>query len=203
MNQIKTLQEQIRKNPARADLHNSLGRLYQQQGDSTEAVKHFLAAARLFSGMNSPSRNVNKALAILRKLVRDFPSHNDSYYLLAEILQEMDNQDEAVEVYKSLSDLYRKEGKHLMAVSVFDKAISAAPDDQENWIRFGELNRDAGMPFHASQAFVKAASLGLEKRKGEPPAGLVVQALVLDPENAEALELFKNLSRRGKTWEKQ
>ena len=203
MDQIKELLQQINKNPTKGDLHNSVGRLYQQRGDTTEAIKHFLAAARLFSGVNSPSRNVNKALAILRKVIRDFPTHKDSYYLLAEILQEMEHQEEAVDVYKALSDLYRQEGKYLMAVSVFDKAISANPDDQESWIRFAELNRDAGMPFHAAQAFVKAAGLGLEARKGEPPANLVVQALILDPENAEALELFRNLSRRGKTGQKQ
>jgi len=202
MDQIKELLEQIKKYPAKADLHNSIGRLYQQRGDASEAIKHFLAAARLFSGQNSPSRNVNKALAILRKLIRDFPTHNDSYYLLAETFQEMEHQEEAVDVYKALSDLYRKEGKYLMAVSVFDKAISANPEDQESWIKFGELNRDAGMPFHAAQALVKAASLGFEAEDGEPAAGLVVQALALDPENAEALELFRNLSKRGKTAEK-
>lgn len=203
MNTIQDLLDQLRKNPGKADLHNSLGRLYQQNGDASEAIKHFLAAARLFSATDSPSRNVNKALVILRKMVRDFPSHHDSYYLLAEILQEMDHQEEAVDVYRALSDLYRSEGKHLMAVSVFDKAIAADPDDQDSWIQFAELNRDAGMPFHAAQAMVKAASIGLETRKGEPPAALVVEALKLDPENAEAQELFRNLSRRGKTVEKQ
>jgi DNA-binding response OmpR family regulator len=203
MDQIKNLLDQLRRNPIRADLHNSLGRLYQQRGDTSEAVKHFLAAARLFAGHDSPARNVNKAMALLRKMIRDFPSHHDSYYLLAEILQEMDNQEEAIEVYKALSDLYRRDKKHLMAVSVFDKAIAANPDDQETWIRFAELNRDAGMPFHAAQAFVKAAAIGLETRKGEPPAGIVVEALKLDPENTEAYELFKNLSKRGETGEKQ
>jgi DNA-binding response OmpR family regulator/thioredoxin-like negative regulator of GroEL len=203
MSTIKELLEQLRRNPGRPDIHNTLGRLYHQRNEDTEAIKHFLAAARLFSGVNSPSRNVNKAVVVLRKMIRDFPSHHDSYYILAEILQEMDHQEEAVDVYRTLSDLYKIEGKHLMAVSVFDKVIAADPDDQDNWIRFANLNREAGMPFHAAQAMLKAASIGLEKRKGEPPATLTVEALKLDPENSEAQELFRNLSRQGKTGEKQ
>jgi len=199
LDQIKDLLLQLRKYPNRPDLHNSLGGLYQQKGDNGEASKHFLAAARLFSIPDSPQRNLNKAIAILRKMERDFPSHHDSYYLLAEILEEMENQEEAIEVYCELSNIYRREGKHLMAVSVFDKVISFEPEDQEKWIQFGTLNSDAGMPFHAAQAFVQAASLGLKTKKGEPPAGLVIQALHLDSENAEAHELFRTLAGRGET----
>ena len=199
MDQIKDLLGQLRKQPNRPDLHNSLGGLYQQKGDEAEASKHFLAAARLFSIPESPLRNMNKAIAILKKMIRDFPSNHDSYYLLAEILEEMENQDEAVEVYSELSNNYRNEGKHLMAVSVFDKVISVDPEDQSKWIQFAELNSDAGMPFHAAQAFVQAASLGLKLKKGELPADLIIQALRLDHENAEAHELFKTLAGMGDT----
>ena len=199
MDQIKDLLNQLRKHPNRPDLHNSLGGFYQQKGDAVEATKHFLAAARLFSVPDSPHRNLNKAIAILRKMMRDFPSHHDSYYLLAEILEEMENHEEAVEVYSELSNIYRSEGKHLMAVSVFDKVISVDPEVQEKWIQFATLNRDAGMPFHAAQAFVQAASLGLKMKKGEPPVGLVIQALKLDSENTEAHELFKTLAGMGQT----
>ena len=199
MDQLKDLLEQLKKHPNRPDLHNSLGGLYQQKGDEGEASKHFLAAARLFSVQDSPARNVNKALAILRKMIRDFPSHHDPYYLLAEILEEMENREEAIEVYSELSNIYRNGGKHLMAVSVFDKVISFKPEDQDKWIQFAGLNRDAGMPFHAAQAFVQAASLGMKLKKGEPPAELVIQALKLDSENTEAQELFKNLAGMGQT----
>lgn len=199
MEQIKDLLNQLRKQPNRPDLHNTLGGLYQQKGDKGEAAKHFLAAARLFSIPDSAHRNLNKAIAILRKMMRDFPAHYDSYYLLAEILEEMDNQEEAVEVYSELSNIYRNEGKHLMAVSVFDKVISADPDVQEKWIKFATLNSDAGMPFHAAQAYVHAASLGMEKKTGEPAADLAVKALNLDWENQEAQELFRTLSGMGQT----
>ncbi len=199
MDQIKELLKQIRKHPNRPDLHNSLGGLYLQKGDKGEASKHFLAAARLFSIPESPQRNLNKAIAILRKMERDFPSHHDSYYLLAEILEEMENPEEAIGVYSQLSSIYSNEGKHLMAVSVFDKVISVDPEDQDKWIKFANLNKDAGMPFHAAQAFVQAASLGLKMRKGEPPVGLVIQALKLDSENMEAHELFRTLSGMGET----
>ena len=199
LDQIKEFLKQLKKHPNRPDLHNSLGGLYQQKGDDGEASKHFLAAARLFSIPDSPQRNLNKAIAILKKMERDFPSHHDSYYLLAEILEEMENKDEAIEVYSQLSNIYRNEGKHLMAVSVFDKVISFEPEDQEKWIQFGTLNSDAGMPFHAAKAFVQAASLGLKMKKGEPPGGLVVQALKLDSENAEAHELFRTLAGMGET----
>jgi len=199
MEQIKDLLDQLRKNPNRPDLHNSLGGLYQQKGDEGGASKHFLTAARLFSVPDSPRRNLNKAIAILRKMLRDFPSNHDPFYLLAEILEEMENHKEAVEVYSELSNIYRKEGKHLMAVSVYDKVISAQPDDQSHWIQFASLNRDAGMPFHAAQAFVQAASLGMKMKKGEPSAGLVIEALKLDSENIEAHELFKTLAGMGQT----
>ncbi len=199
MDQIKDLLNQLRKHPNRPDLHNSLGGLYQQKGDKGEAAKHFLAAARLFSVPDSPLRNMNKAIVILKKLVRDFPSHHDSYYLLAEILEEMENQEEAVEVYSELSNIYRNEGKHLMAVSVFDKVIAVEPEVQDKWIQFATLNRDAGMPFHAAQAFVQAASLGLKMKKGEPPVDLAIQALRLDSENTEAHELFRTLAGMGET----
>jgi DNA-binding response OmpR family regulator len=199
LDQIKDFLNQLRKHPNRPDLHNSLGGLYQQKGDDSEASKHFLAAARLFSIPDSPQRNLNKAIAILRKMERDFPSHHDSYYLLAEILEEMENPKEAVEVYSQLSNIYRNEGKHLMAVSVFDKVISVDPEDQNKWIQFAILNKDAGMPFHAAQAFVQAASLGLKMKKGEPPVGLVIQALKLDSENMEAHEMFRTLAGMGET----
>ena len=202
MDKIQNLLEQIRKKPVRGDLHNTLGNLYQQKGNTAEAVKHFLSAARLFSLPNSPSRNLNKALAILRKMVRDFPDHYDPYFFLADTLREMDQQAEACQVYRSLSALYHRDGKHLMAVSVFDKALSFGPDNQGNWIHFAELNQDAGMPFHASQAFMKAATLGFQEGKGENPAGLAVRALALDPENAEAMELLRVLSQQGEVEEK-
>ena len=110
MDQLKDLLQQLKKHPNRPDLHNSLGGLYQQKGDEGEASKHFLAAARLFSVPDSPARNLNKAIAILRKMIRDLPSHHDPYYLLAEILEEMENQEEAVEVYRKLSNIYRNGG---------------------------------------------------------------------------------------------
>ena len=85
-----------------------------------------------------------------------------------------------------------------MAVSVFDKALSFDPDNRENLVRFGELNRDAGMPFHAAQAFMRAAALASgEEGGGGEAAGLVVRALALDHENAEALELFWTLLNQG------
>lgn len=199
MDQIKDLLNQLRKTPNRPDLHNSLGGIYQQKGDEAEASKHFLAAARLFSLPENPLRNMNKAIAILRKMIRDFPAHHDSYYLLAEILEEMEHSEEAIDVYSELSNIYRDEGKHLMAVSVFDKVISVDPEDQEKWIQFANLNRDAGMPFHAAQAFVQASSLGLEKKAGQPPVELVIEALQLDSENMEAHELFKTLAGMGET----
>jgi len=197
MDQIKEFLKQLRKHPNRPDLHNSLGRLYQQKGDDGSASKHFLASARLFSIPDSPQRNLNKAIAILRKMERDFPSHHDSYYLLAEILEEMDNHEEAIEVYCQLSNIYRNEGKHLMAVSVFDKVIAVEPENIEKWTQFAALNRDAGMPFHAAQAFVQAASLGMKKKKGGPVAELVVEALKLDSENSEAHALFRTLAGSG------
>ncbi len=203
MEKIQSLLEQIRKKPGRGDLHNTLGNLYQQNGNAAEAIKHFLSAARLFSLPNSPSRNINKALAILRKLVRDFPDHYDPYFSLADTLRETNQQAEACKVYKSLSDLYHRDGKYLMAVSVFDKALSFEPDKPENWIRFAELNQDAGMPFHASKAFMKAATLGFKEGQGFKSVGLVVRALSLDPENAEAAELFRVLSQKGEVDEKE
>jgi DNA-binding response OmpR family regulator len=41
--------------------------------------------------------------------------------------------------------------------------------------------------------------LGLKMKKGEHPAGLVVEALKLDSENSEAHELFRNLAGLGET----
>ncbi|MBN2719901.1 MAG: response regulator [Proteobacteria bacterium] len=203
MDNIEKLLVQIRKKPGRADLHNSLGNLYQQKGNQPEAIKHFLTAARLFSMANSPSRNLNKALAILRKMVRDFPDHYDPYFLLADTLREMDQQEEACHVYRSLSDLYRRDGKHLMAVSVFDKVLSHEPAGLDSLVRFGELNQEAGMPFHAAQAFMKAATLYCGENRGEEAPELVMRALKLDPENREAFELFGVLSREGKIQESQ
>ena len=86
-----------------------------------------------------------------------------------------------------------------MSVSVFDKVITIDPADQKKWIQFATLNRDAGMPFHAAQAYVQAASLGLKTSESESSVGLVIEALKLDSENTEAHELFRTLVGLGKT----
>jgi len=198
MEQIKDLLKQIKKQPDRPDLHNSVGRLYQQQGNKVEASNHFLAAARMYAAPESVIRNVHKAIAILKKTLRDFPDIQDSYYLLAELYDELDNQKEAVEIYQALSDYYITEGKTLMAVSVYDKVISLEPDNQQSWVDFAELNRDAGMPFHAAQAFIKAASLGMGAEMPIDSDKLLLDAMRLDPENAESLEMLKNMAHSGK-----
>jgi DNA-binding response OmpR family regulator len=191
MDMIQDLLKQIRKNPNRPDLHNTIGTVYQQQGNMTEAANHFLTAARMFASEDSVTRNLNKAIAILKRMLRDFPDMQDPYFILADLHEEMDNREEAVEVYNQLADLYVGQEKYLMAVSVYDKVISMVPDSFEAWQKFAELNRDAGMPFHASQAFTRAASLCGE---GDADArlDLVLQSLRLDPEGAETLEVLKN-----------
>jgi CheY-like chemotaxis protein/Tfp pilus assembly protein PilF len=193
MDRIQDLLKQIRRHPYRPDLHNSLGRLYQQQGDRPEAAKHFLAAARLFSDSGSPARNLNKAVATLKKLLRDFPNNHDSYYLLADIHTEMDNRDAAMDVFRLLSDVYRQEGKLLMAVSVYDKITGSEPDNLKAWLRFAELNEQAGMPFHAAQAFVRAANLCLGAGDPRESYSLSIKALRLDSDNSNARVFIQEL----------
>ncbi|MEE8319100.1 MAG: hypothetical protein V3R44_00245, partial [bacterium] len=72
MENIDDLLIQLKKQPHKPDIHNKLGQLYQHQEDSTEAAKHYLFAARIFSGQSSPHRNLNKAIVILKKMLRDF-----------------------------------------------------------------------------------------------------------------------------------
>ena len=193
MDKIQDLLRQIRKNPHKPDLHNNIGRLYQQEGDRAEAVKHFFTAARLFTSPGSPARNLNKAVAALKKMLRDFPENHDSYYLLAEIYTEMDNREAAMDVFRSLSDVYQKEGKLLMAVSVCDKITGSDPGNQQAWLKFAELNREAGMPFHAAQALNRAAHLSLKHGDTKEGYSLAVQALKLDAENVDARNFLKDL----------
>ncbi|UCF29914.1 MAG: response regulator [bacterium] len=197
MDNIQELQRQIRKYPHRPDLHSTLGRLYQQRGDRTEAAKHFLAAARLFADPSSPARNLNKAVAALKKMLRDFPENHDSYYLLADIYTEMENKNAAMDVFRSLSEVYQKEGKLLMAVSVHDKITGSYPDDIGAWLKFAELNQQAGMPFHAAQALVRAARLSMKAGRPREASSLTTAALKLDAENMDARHFLKDLLRNG------
>ena len=193
MNRIQDLLKQLRKTPNRPDLHSNLGRLYIQQGNRTEAAKHFLSAARLFSDRRSPSRNLNKAVVALKKMVRDFPENHDSYYLLGEVYAEMEDVPAAVETYRRLSGMYEKAEKLLMAVSVHDKITNIDPGNIEAWIDFAKLNSESGMPYHSAQANVRAASLMAHSGREAESFELVVKALELDPENVGAYELLGEL----------
>jgi len=195
MNRIQDLLRQVRKTPNRPDLHSNLGRLYIQQGNRAEGLKHFLSAARLFSDRRSPTRNLNKAVVALKKMVRDFPENHDSYYLLAEVYAEMDNVWSAVETYGSLSDMYEKAGKLLMAVSVYDKITNIDPDNIETWVEFARLNRESGMLYHAAQANVRAASLLMQSDREAEAFDLSLKALELDPDNSNALDLLGELMK--------
>ncbi len=197
MENIDYLLKQLKKQPNKPDIHNKLGQLYQQQEDSTEAAKHYLSAARLFSGQSSPHRNLNKAIVVLKKMLRDFPKNQDSYYLLAEVYTEMDDLDSAVKVYDSLSDMYRQAGKLIMAVSVYDKVTSFLPESLEGWIKFASLNDEAGMSFHAAQGYVRAARLvnnENNEKKYKEAFKLTMKALQLDPENSEAISIMDQLT---------
>ncbi len=196
METIEDLLRQLKKQPYRPDIHNKLGQLYQQQKESAEAAKHYLSAARLFTGQNSPGRNLNKAIVILKKMLRDFPDNQDSYYLLAETYTEMNDHDSAVMVYESLSDWYRKDGKLIMAVSVFDKVTDFLPENIDAWIKFASLNEEAGMPFHAAQGFIKAARLTNDLKES---CDFCIKALRLDPENSDAVVLLGSLTESDET----
>ncbi len=193
MNRIQDLLRQMRNTPNRPDLHSNLGRLYMQKGNRVEAAKHFLSAARLYSDRRSPARNLNKAVVALKKMVRDFPENHDSYYLLAEVHAEMDDVRSAVETYRSLSDIYEKAGKLLMAVSVHDKITNIDPDNIEAWEEFARLNRESGMPYHSAQANVRAASLMVQSGREAEGFDLSLKALEIDPDNFSALELLGEL----------
>lgn len=196
METIDDLLRQLRRQPHRPDIHNKLGRLYQQENDRSEAAKHYLSAARLFAGHTSPSRNLNKAVVILKKMLRDFPDNQDSYYLLAEIYTEMNDLDSAVMVYESLSDRYRQDGKLIMAVSVFDKVTGFLPENIDAWIKFASLNEEAGMPFHAAQGYIRAARLVDDPRKS---CDFCIKALRLDPENSDSISLLDSLTASEET----
>lgn len=195
MNRIQDLLKQLRKTPNRPDLHQNLGRLYMQQGNRGEAVRHFLSAARLFSDRRSPSRNLNKAVVALKKMVRDFPENHDSHYMLGEVYTEMEDVPSAVETYRALSGMYEKAGKLLMAVSVHDKITNIDPDNIDAWEEFARLNRESGMPYHAAQAHISAASLMARSGREAEAYELIVNALELDPENAGALDLLGDLMK--------
>ncbi len=197
MDRIQDLLRQIRKNPNRPDLHNSLGRLYLQKGDRVAASKHFLSSAKLFADRRSLSRNINKAVASLKKLIRDFPENHDSHYLLADLYLEMEDTESAVGVYRSLADIYQRDGKLLMAVSVYDKITNSDPENIDEWIKFADLNKEAGMPFHASHSYMRAASLSAGMGKSSEEYDLALRALKVDPENKAALESIGRLIKES------
>ncbi|NOY86395.1 MAG: response regulator [Deltaproteobacteria bacterium] len=197
MDRIQDLLRQIRKNPNRPDLHNSLGRLYLQKGDRVAASKHFLSSAKLFADRRSLSRNINKAVASLKKLIRDFPENHDSHYLLADLYLEMEDTESAVGVYRSLADIYQRDGKLLMAVSVYDKITNSDPENIDEWIKFADLNKEAGMPFHASHSYMRAASLSSGMGKSSEEYDLALRALKVDPENNAALESIGRLIKES------
>ncbi|GBE15715.1 alkaline phosphatase synthesis transcriptional regulatory protein PhoP [bacterium BMS3Abin14] len=197
MDRIQDLLSQVRKNPNRPDLHSSLGRLYLQRGDRVAASKHFLSSARLFADRRSPSRNINKAVASLRKLIRDFPENHDSYYLLADLHLEMEDTESAIVIYRSLADIYQRDGKLLMAVSVYDKITNSDPENMDGWIKFADLNKEAGMPFHSSHSYMRAAFLSSGMGRSSEEYDLALRALKVDPENKPALELIGRLIKEG------
>ncbi len=179
---IDELLARLRGEPERAELHVEAGQLFQQEGRQAEAVRHYLAAARVLGSPGHPSADNQRAVALLRQVLELSPSHHDALQLLGSIYLEAGRADLAADTFLALGEACRAEGKLLMAVSVVEGVTALRPNDPALWSRFAALNEEARMDFHAASAHATAAGLLLEGGDAEGAFRSALAAFHLAPE---------------------
>lgn len=179
--QVETL---LRQYPEEQGLHELLGEIFQEKGNSQGAREEFTAEAELFPleaqpllklGMLEKSLNrQSQAEQALRRALQVDPEHVDALVVLSELLWSTGRRPEA----NSLLDcalavdarhpgaLFRKgtalraEGRNGDAITRYRAALEAAPDNGVVWFHLATLYGQMGQNQQATECYEAAIETG-------------------------------------------
>ncbi len=130
------LLESLRLNPNRADVHNTVGSIYDRLGQTDEAIRHFLRAIEL--GPRSPAIFNNLGIAYLRE--------NQSASALEAFRRALKLDPENLSSHYNLGLLYLRDRRYTEAVLHLEKVLRESPGDLGILFNLGTAYLEQGKP---------------------------------------------------------
>jgi tetratricopeptide (TPR) repeat protein len=181
--------EFIRQNPFDVTAINALGDLYVRTGKVEEAVKEFLAVADIYDRKNA----VSLAMAMLKKVLKWSPYHEEATQKLAESFARQTKPLEACELLLEAARFYEKIGRRQTALEFYERAEKLKACDPDIYLKMGEIYADTGRRWQALEAFAKAAEMFARENRRTEALGASIQSLYLEPANLSALRSVTHL----------
>lgn len=179
---IRFLRSLAAKAPDRVEVRRVLARELHKAGRTTEMNEEITALVEEAEERGDSDR----AAALLKELTRLAPEQIDARRRLAEWLEKMERNGEAVEQHLAIAWQLQKERKLREADQQFERMYRLAPGNEEIYTSHAELLRDMG---DDAQAAIRLCELArLLSSRGEHDRALTVlnKLLVFDADNTEA-----------------
>jgi tetratricopeptide (TPR) repeat protein/predicted AlkP superfamily phosphohydrolase/phosphomutase len=142
---ISTLQEALRIDPAQAEVHDLLGNIYMDRGDTRAAEVHFKRSLALLPD----DTNAHNSLGLL------YDRTGRDELAIQEYQKVISIDPDYAEGYNNIGLLYRKRGDPRRAIELFDQAIRSDPDFPGSYNNMGLAYQDMGNLADARAAFVR------------------------------------------------
>jgi tetratricopeptide (TPR) repeat protein len=114
--------------PTYLPLHTYMGELLLQQDRIAEAIAKFNTIAQTYSARGE----TDKAIPILRRVIRTAPMNINGRLQLIEILESLDKREEAVHEYLDLANVYYNLADLEQAQGAYSKALNLASTNGKN-----------------------------------------------------------------------
>lgn len=181
--------EFIRQNPFDVTAINALGDLYVRTGKIEEAVREFLAVAEIYNRKNA----VSLAMAMLKKVLKWSPFHEEATKQLAESFARQAKTPEACELLLEAARHYEKIGRRQTAVEFYERAEKLRACDPDTYLKMGEIYADTGRHWQALDSFRKAAEIFARQNRRTEALAATIQSLYIEPANLSALRSVTQL----------
>ena len=171
--------ENILKISGDKKLHNTLGDLYQQVGDTKNAKRHYftLATHKEADGF------ILQTIAVLKKICRMEPENTEVYAKLAELYLQQGIVAETISMYMTLANLYIKQGLVKRALQVYEKIVGIEPDNLKIVASLAEQYLKEGMRKEAIEKYLLIADKLLKQEEWDKVKKIYNRILELDPGN--------------------
>lgn len=170
------------------ELHRQLGEAYQMANQGLAAVTELLSAARLYEENGS----FDKAIAVLKKVLKLKPSLMDIHLRLGDLYAKEGKIPSAIEHYQALNTYFTELGARDEALDIYKKLSELQPNNLIIHRKLAEMYEKEG---YKSQAILEYRSLAKKMKKiglDSEVIGLLSKIVFLDPTRAEDhFELIK------------